>query len=226
MPTFFITAIDTDAGKTLATGLLARHLMHAGKKVITCKLAQTGCTEIASDILEHRSLMGIKVLPEDQAGKTCPYVFTHPASPHLSAAMEAREIDPEHIIACIQELEQQYDYVLVEGAGGLQVPLREDFTIVDLLVRKPMPVILVCSSKLGSINHSLLSLECLKNRGIPFSGILYNYFPNPDKQIAAESARIIKLYGQKYFPDSSYAEIPILNDICSIEFPFDTLLNL
>lgn len=226
MPTFFISAIDTDAGKTLATGLLARHLLHAGRKVITCKLAQTGCTDIASDIVEHRSIMGTRVSEDDRAGKTCPYIFAHPASPHLSAAMEDREIQPEVLSQTITALEQEYDYVLVEGAGGLQVPLKEDYTILDFLQERPMTVILVCNSKLGSINHSLLSLECLKNRNIPFSGIIYNQFPNRDKAITKESARIIQKYGQRYFPASAYCEIPVLNAICSISFPFDQILGL
>lgn len=226
MPTFFITAIDTDAGKTVATGLLARHLMHAGKSVVTCKLVQTGCTGIASDIEAHRNIMGIKLLPEDRSGETCPYIFAHPASPHLSASMEGSEIETMKLVNMITTLQSRYEYVLVEGAGGLQVPIREDYTIIDFLQDVPMPVILICSSRLGSINHSLLSLECLKQRRISLSGVIYNQFPNPDKLISAESARIIRNYGQRYFPGSSFAELPVLNNICSIGFDFDRLLGL
>lgn len=226
MPTYFVTAIDTDAGKTVATGLLARHLVHAGKKVVTCKLVQTGCAGVASDIEMHRSIMGMRLLPEDLSGETCPYVFAHPASPHLSAAMEGTEIETIKLSNIISRLEAQYEYVLVEGAGGLQVPLREDYTILDFLQDRPMPVILVTNSRLGSINHSLLSLECLSHRGIELSGVIYNHFPNPDKAISSESARVIRRYGQRYFPGSSFAEIPVLNNICSIGFDFDGLLGL
>ena len=93
MPTIAITGIDTGVGKTLITGLFARHLRAAGHSVITQKLVQTGCAGMSEDILLHRRLMGIDLTDADRQGITCPYVFALPASPHLAASAEGRVID-------------------------------------------------------------------------------------------------------------------------------------
>lgn len=207
MPTYFITAIDTDAGKTVATGQVARFIQDQGKSVITCKLTQTGCEGIADDIVSHRRQMGIDLLPIDKEGKTCPYVFTFPASPHLSARMEGVNIDLTKIESCISDLEKEYDFVLVEGAGGIQVPLQDDYTIADFLTHKKYETILVTHAKLGSINHTLLSFECLKSRGINLKAVLFNSFFETDSLITNESKIVINRYMKKYFPQATFSEL-------------------
>ncbi|MDD5728854.1 MAG: ATP-dependent dethiobiotin synthetase BioD, partial [Victivallales bacterium] len=82
--TYFIGGIDTDVGKTIVCGLLARYLRSAGISHISAKLVQTGCEDIADDIITHRKLEGIALLPEDRNQGTCPYIFKFPASPHLA----------------------------------------------------------------------------------------------------------------------------------------------
>ena len=89
----FVSGIDTSVGKTVATGLLAKALMVAGKRVITQKMIQTGCVEVSEDIEAHRQIQGIDFTEEDKAGLTCPYIFTYPCSPHMAAAKDGREID-------------------------------------------------------------------------------------------------------------------------------------
>ena len=91
---FFISGIDTNVGKTYATGILARTLAAKGHTVITQKMIQTGCTEVSEDIEMHRHLMGIPFTNEDKLGATCPYIFTYPCSPHMAAERDKREIDP------------------------------------------------------------------------------------------------------------------------------------
>lgn len=225
MPRLFITAIDTDAGKSVITGLIARHIKQAGKSVITVKLAQTGCSGIADDIELHRDIMGTEILEEDRNGTTCPYVFKHPASPHLSAGMEGRTIDTDLILQNIASLEEKYDYVLIEGAGGLQVPITEDYTILDFITDNNFPTVLVSCPKLGSINHTLLSLECMANRKIELKGLVYNQYPNSDKAITQDSENIIKKYCTKYYPQAHFTSIPVLNSICSVGFDFDGLMR-
>ena len=88
MTVLFISGIDTDIGKTIATGLLAKALYQKGHKVITQKLVQTGCRDIAEDLITHRNIMGMPLQRIDKEGVTCPYVFSKPASPHLSSALE------------------------------------------------------------------------------------------------------------------------------------------
>jgi len=89
----FISGIDTNIGKTYATGILARALAEKGKTVITQKMIQTGCTEVSEDIEMHRQLQDIPFTEEDKAGLTCPYIFTYPCSPHMAAERDGRTID-------------------------------------------------------------------------------------------------------------------------------------
>ena len=89
----FISGIDTDVGKTVATGLYARELAAAGHRVITQKLVQTGCSGIAGDILSHRRLQGIGPTAFDNDGTTAPYVFPYPCSPHLAAAQQGTSLN-------------------------------------------------------------------------------------------------------------------------------------
>lgn len=123
----FISGIDTNVGKTYATGILARQLAAEGHTVITQKMIQTGCTDISEDIEMHRQLMGIPFTEEDKAGLTCPYIFTYPCSPHMAAERDGRRIDLSVITRATQELQKHYEYVLLEGAGGINGPQRLPF---------------------------------------------------------------------------------------------------
>jgi len=100
-----------------------------------------------------------------------PYTFLLPASPHLSGA--------------IKSLESQCDHLLVEGAGGLCVPFNKQDMLVDLVVAQNLPVVLVTSAKLGSINHTILSLELCRQRNIDVRALVYNHFPKHQADVAA-----------------------------------------
>ena len=213
MSTYFISAIDTDAGKTIITGMLAKYLKDKGRNIITMKMAQTGCPEYSEDIEVHRKIMGLPMLPEDKNGETCPYLFKFPASPHLAAEMECVRIDEDAIHQAIKNIEMQYKDVLVEGVGGLMVPINKEVMVIDFIQQHNYPVILVTSGKLGSINHTLLSLEVLKKRGVDVYGVIYNHYPVTAPEITADSAGIIKTHLTKYFPDALWGEVPCMNDI-------------
>lgn len=212
---YCIAGIDTGIGKTIATGLLARSLMLTNKAVITQKLVQTGCHGISEDILVHRKIMGVEPFPEDTEGLTCPYVFEVPCSPHLAARLEKVTIDCEFICRSTATLCSRYDIVLLEGAGGLFVPLREDFTLLDYFQEIGYPLILVSSSRLGSINHSLSSLEALQRRDMDLAGVVYNRFPDEDKRIADDSRLIIELYMRKYGFHCPMVEMGELASYCN-----------
>jgi len=185
-----ITGIDTNVGKTVATGLLGRYLLGRGKRVITQKLVQTGCVGISDDILVHRRLMGQELQPVDHQGLTCPYVFAKPCSPHLAASLAGNKIDPAVICQATRALAARYELVLLEGAGGLHVPLTEECTFLDYLEQESYPLVVVSSPRLGSINHTLSLLELARNRGLNVLGILYNRYNKCDRAIAEDSARV------------------------------------
>lgn len=192
-----ITGIDTDIGKTIATGLLGRYLREQGYTVITQKVVQTGCSGLSNDIVRHRQLMGMDLQDADHAGLTCPYIFPEPCSPHLAASLIGKEIDGAVITGATAALRREYDYVLLEGVGGLLVPLRDGWTLLDYLEEMGYPLIVVSSPRLGSINHTLAALELAKGRGLNVLGILYNRFKEENPVIAEDSARVFARYLRK-----------------------------
>ena len=187
--TIAIGGIDTDAGKSIVTGLLARHLLAQGKTVTTLKLVQTGCTGIAEDIQQHRRLMGQQLTELDRDGTTCPYVFPFPASPSLAARMIGQAIDAAVLDQAMARLRQDHQWQLVEGAGGLLVPLNDHLLLLDYLAERHLPLVLVTSPRLGSINHTRLSLEAIKARGMTLLGLVYNLHGDHPREIVQDTLR-------------------------------------
>ncbi len=210
--TYFISGIDTDTGKSIATGLMAKWLKIQGKNVITQKMIQTGCVGIAEDILTHRKLMNVELFEEDKDGTTCPITYPYPASPHLSAALENEIIDPVVIRNSTTILSKKYEYLLIEGAGGLHVPLNDQTNILDYIQGEGHPLILVTSSKLGSINHTLMSLEICKIRGIKVAGLIYNHYPNDSQEILEDSSKVFECFLKRWHPDCPLIHMPVMND--------------
>jgi dethiobiotin synthetase len=208
----FITGIDTDAGKSIVTGLLAKELYKMGVDVITSKLVQTGCSGMADDIISHRRLMGIDLLPDDMDGRTCAYQFSFPASPHLSARLEGVEVDPKVLHNGLDYLEAKYQLVLTEGAGGLMVPLTDRLLAIDFVMERQMPIVLVTSGRLGSINHTLLSIEACLARGLNILGVVFNRFPGTSPVIADESSAFLQRYLAQKCPSATWDEVPIIEN--------------
>ena len=195
MSVLFVSGIDTDIGKTYATGLLAKALMQQGVNVITQKLVQTGISKqadgelgIADDILSHRQLMQMPLQPCDLDFTTCPYRYEKPASPHLSAALANQPLNINVITDATKALQADYDVVLLEGAGGLLVPINEQLLTLDYIAERGYPIVLVTSGRLGSINHTLLSLEAIKSRGLMIHSVIYNHIHDDAEQTDAEIA--------------------------------------
>lgn len=206
---YFVSGIDTDAGKSYCTAFLAGQLINSGKRVITQKFIQTGNVGHSEDIDLHRRLMGISMTEEDREGLTMPEIFSYPCSPHLAARIDGRAIDFEKIERATQELACRYDVVLVEGAGGLMVPLTEDYLTIDYIADKQYPLVFVTSGKLGSINHTLLSFEAIRNRGIKLDTVLYNLYPTvEDTTIQEDTMQYIRRYMARYFPDAGFTVVP------------------
>lgn len=206
---YFVSGIDTDAGKSYCTAFLARQLISNGKRVITQKFIQTGNVGHSEDIDLHRQLMGIAPTEEDREGLTMPEIFSYPCSPHLAARIDRRPIDFDKIERATQELARRYDTVLVEGAGGLMVPLTEDYLTIDYIAEKQYPLVFVTSGKLGSINHTLLSFEAIRNRGIKLDTVLYNLYPTvEDTTIQEDTMQYIRRYMERHFPDANFMVVP------------------
>ncbi len=186
----FVVGTDTGIGKTVATGILARALMEGGKRVITQKPVQTGATS-PEDIEYHRRVMELPPDPPELLKLTCPYIFPYPAAPETAARVAGKDISLETIIKAAQTLAREHDFLLIEGAGGLLVPLTATTTTADLILALKARAVVVSPARLGTINHTLLTLEALKTRGIPVKSLVYNLFFAKDPFLAQESLRAI-----------------------------------
>lgn len=206
----FITGIGTDVGKSFATGWLAREMNAAGLDCITQKMIQTGNCGKSEDIDRHRQIMGIDYLKVDTEKKTAPVIFSYPASPHLAAEIDGKEINLDKIAEATKELQQEFKHVLVEGAGGLMVPICGDYLTADYIVREKMPVIVTVTGQLGSINHALLTFNALKSYGINLFGVIYNPFFDKDETICNDTRKYLRTWLSSHFPDAHWWEMPVI----------------
>jgi dethiobiotin synthetase len=166
----FITGTDTNVGKTLISSWIALHAKFAYFKPI-----QTGLNQ-GSDSQQVKELSNAKIYPEV-------YAYQDPVSPHLAAKIKNDTIDIEKILL------PKEDNLIIEGAGGVLVPINDKYLMVDLIKKLGAPVILIARTTLGTINHSLLSLEALRSRNIPVLGVIMNGEQN------LHNSNAIELYG-------------------------------
>lgn len=222
----FITGIGTDIGKTHATGMLALALMQLSttgtspkKPVITQKLIQTGHQKnprqkngmLSPDILRHRNLSQMPITHADSIGLTAPYVFAAAASPHLAARLEQKTIRADRVARASHQLSACYQVVLLEGVGGIMTPLTDQMTTLDYIQTYDLPITLVVQGYLGSLNHTLLSLEAIKSRNLTLHCVLYNkHTPkNTPAFIADDNKRYIKTHLLHHFPRTAFLSLPV-----------------
>jgi dethiobiotin synthetase len=172
---FFITGTSTGVGKTFVTAGLARAANDNGDEVGVMKPVETGCAEEAGELIPKDALQlkeaALSPAPLDTIN---PYRFRAPVAPNLAARIEGVAIDPGVIKARYEDISEDKDIVLVEGAGGLLVPVAEDMTMADLALLLGLPLLVVADSCLGVINHASLTVECAQKRGIEVEGIILN----------------------------------------------------
>lgn len=204
--TLFISGIDTDAGKSFATGWLAYTMAEQGMNVITQKFVQTGNKEMSEDILIHRKIMGIPLAGVDRLGITAPIIYSYPASPDLAARLDNRAFEPAMVDEATKALLTQYDHVLIEGAGGLMVPLKGEYLTIDYIRERRLPLVLVTNGRLGSINHTLLSFKVVADAGIELFAVIYNTYFDTDKVISADTKEYIRNWLKGHFPSTLYLE--------------------
>ncbi len=175
MSAIFVAGTDTGVGKTVVTGLLARHLSQRGYRVATQKWVQAGGP---GDLDAHLRWMGRS--RSDFRGflrAMVPAVFAWPVSPHLAAELGGARIAASRIRRAFLRLSRHFDFVIVEGTGGLMVPFSRKRLLIDLAQELDLPVLLVAGNRLGAINHTLLSLEALKARKMKVLGVVFNDLP-------------------------------------------------
>jgi len=193
----FITATDTEVGKTFVSGLLIRSLLRSGARPGYFKPVASGCqlkngSLVSEDLLFIESFTGLKMEP----GLHCPVNYLKPLAPLSAARLEGRPVDLEKIWEAYERLKRHYSFLVIEGIGGVMVPLKENYLVLDLMVDCRLPALVVCRPALGTINHSLLTLEALKRKGVPILGFLTNGSRNETDEAALTSPGLISHFSQ------------------------------
>lgn len=175
MTGIFVTGTDTNVGKTAVAAGIAGALRNKGYSVGVMKPVQSGAALRNGKLYSQDAEFMIKAaLANDEEGLVCPVLLKEALAPGVAAKMEGKNIDIELIKNAYIELEKRHDIVVVEGAGGIAVPLKDSFLISDLVSLLGVPAIIVARAGLGTINHTFLTVEHAKNSGIPIIGVIIN----------------------------------------------------
>jgi dethiobiotin synthase len=193
----FVTGTDTDVGKTVVTAGLVRLARNAGTCAIAVKPIETGC-QVRSGILfpEDGAFLADAAEKYLTLDECVPFRFSLPASPARAAAMEGRNLKLADVEEHVRALAEDADLTIVEGAGGLMVPIQDRLMMIDLAERLGYPILLVGRTRLGTINHTLLSVNALQQRGMPVAGIVLSCAASdtgPEEEFtASDLARLVE----------------------------------
>jgi dethiobiotin synthetase len=177
MKGLFITGTDTDIGKTVVTTGLLHCFRKKDINAIAMKPIQTGGEWVsgkltAPDLNFSKRFVEMDISFQESVLMN-PYCYEPACSPHLAGALSNNSPDIKHIVKSLQLISKTRDFVLVEGAGGIMVPLNMNHLMLDLMKAVNFPIVLVARTGLGTINHTMLSIKCLQRSGLKIVGIVF-----------------------------------------------------
>lgn len=204
----FITGTDTDVGKTVVSAGLALVLRDRGVKVGVMKPVATGCYGNDKRLISHDAAFLMEAAQNEYAPLTSPSRFRNPVSPNVAAMLEKKEVDIPGILKNYHQLQKHYDFMIVEGVGGLMVPLKKDYYVANLIRDMGLPIVIVSYAGLGAINHTLLTVDAATIRGLEVRGIIFN-------RVSMTNYSLAELTNPKVIHDLSGT--PILGSLPDIE---------
>jgi len=198
IPGLLITATDTGVGKTVIAGAIARNLRTQGLRVAVCKPLATGCVRrregLVSEDAEFLAHCADAPHPLDLI---CPQRYAQPLAPAVAAERAARPVEWDSIGRAIQIMSRGSDLMVLEGIGGVMVPIDEQHAFLDLAAWLNVPAVIVARAGLGTINHTLLTLSALRRRNVPVAGVVINRYPTDTPPAAEETnPRAIERWGK------------------------------
>ena len=177
----FVTGTGTEIGKTYVAGLLVKKLHEAGEKSAYYKAAMSGNDKDADGNLIPGDAKFVKELGgiDQDLNEMCPYVYERAYSPHLAAQIEGNPVNLDYVVEKFRDLEKKYDYITLEGSGGILCPLRfddEEIYLEDFVKKAKLSSIIVADAGLGTINNLVLTAFYMKEKGMKVKGIIFNNF--------------------------------------------------
>ena len=197
---FFITGTDTEVGKTLVSGALILKLRNEGINTIGFKPVVAGTYQSPEGEILNEDIETLRIASNLSKKELClcPYVLEQPAAPHLVAKHQGLTLEMDVITKALQNIQQRADCIVVEGAGGLLIPLNENEDLGKFAQEIDLPVILVVGMKLGCINHALLTYEAIKARHLKVAGWVANALP-PEMPFLQENLQALQARMQAPF---------------------------
>ncbi len=189
----FVTGTGTGVGKTVVAAAIARSLAVQGERVAVFKPAVTGLAEVGEG--DH-SMLRRAAGSAQSDDEIAPYRFAPPASPHLAAAMTGEEIRPQRLLAAARAAGAGSDALICEGVGGLLVPLTCGYLVRDLAADLALPLAIAAHPGLGTINHTLLTIEAARAAGLAVAGVVLTPWPEHPGQIERSNQEMIAALGE------------------------------
>ncbi len=190
---FFVTGTGTEVGKTVVAAVIARSLAAKGRKVAVFKPALTGLEDGGEP--DH-ALLRRAAGSEQSDEEIAPYRYQPPASPHLAAALAGETIEPERVVAAAHAAAASADVLVCEGIGGLLVPLAPGYLVRDFAAELAMPVVIAGSPGLGTINHTLLTIEAARAAELVVAAVVLTPWPNGPGPIEESNRETIAALGR------------------------------
>jgi len=192
-PGVFVTGTGTGVGKTVVAAVIAHSLAAAGKRVAVFKPAVTGLEDGGEP--DHELLR--RAAESEQSGeRIAPYRYGPPMSPHLAAELAGEEIDPGRLLAVAEAAAADADALVCEGVGGLLVPLAADYLVCNLAVDLGLPLVIAASPALGTINHTLLTIESARSAGLEVGMVILTPWPDDPSPIEESNRETIARLGE------------------------------
>jgi dethiobiotin synthetase len=191
----FVTATDTGVGKTIVASAIAASLAERGERVAVFKPAVTGLAETGTPLPDHELLIA-SARSRQSPTEVAPYRFDPPVSPHLAAELSNVRIEPAQILAAAGRAASRSDALIVEGVGGLMVPLSSGYLVRDLAVDLGLPLVIAARPSLGTINHSLLTLESARAAGIDVASLVLTPWPETPTALERSNLETISSLGR------------------------------
>lgn len=189
----FVTGTGTEVGKTVVAAAIARSRVTAGQRVAVFKPAVTGLQEPGET--DHELLR--RAAANEQSDESiAPYRYGPPASPHLAAELAGERIDPKRLLAGARQAESEANYLVCEGVGGLLVPLAPDYLVRDFARDLGLPLVVAAPPGLGTINHTLLTLEAARSAGLEVALVVLTPWPADPDQIESSNRETLEDLGK------------------------------
>lgn len=220
----FVTGTDTGIGKTLITASLAWKFSKEISKICAMKPFATGISEYSNKFRsKDLAILARAIKLEEKQENLNPYFYPLPCSPYMASSL--LNLPPPSVGYAIKKfklLQKKYDYLLVEGIGGIMVPLNTKHTLLNFIILTKLKVVIIATPKLGTFNHILLTVKICKSSGIPIKGIVINKMPNQPSKIEAEIPSFI----QEFTNLPILGVIPTLNKFKINESTFSKISRL